>query len=217
MMPKIFSGALRQNNFERISLQPTWKRSLIIVVSGIAFLTWLKSCWRGTSVAADLIVFGGAFVTVFISLIILWSVMAALLFFSTPLFNPVKKVSYGNMFSLVSLCGIIFLIGEMLNFILVRSHLISISLYSLPGRFPIGLDVLFLGRNLNLPLTIVLYSVNPIIIWYFSAMSIGLKTMTGIRSRNAAVIVTCLWGVGVGSAAMIASLMGGTTFGIRIG
>jgi hypothetical protein len=216
-MSNTVPGITAEEIFGRITLKPTWKSSLFIVVSGIAFLAWLKSCWRGTSVAADLIVFGGAFITTFIILAIMWSAMAAILFFSVEMCHPTKKVSFGNMFSLVSLCGIIFLIGEMLNFILVRSHLIPISSYSLPGRFPIGMDLFFLGLNLSLPLAIVLYTINPVTLYYLWAMSLGLKKLTGIRWRNAAVIVSALWCGIVGLTAIIASLIGGTTFGIRIG
>ena len=84
------------------------------------------------------------------------------------------------MFSLVSFCGIIFLIGEVLNFILMRLQIIKIGSYILPNRFPIGLDLFLIGRHPSLPLAIFLHSINPIIIWYFATLSFGLYSI----SRN---------------------------------
>jgi len=136
-----------KEDFARIKSVPKWKSPYFAVVAGLSLLTWLKSCLRGTSLVADLSVFGGAFISLSISLFVLWSMLALSLYLSSTLFNPDGKNSYRSMFSLVSFCGIIFLIGEVLNFILLRIQIIKVSSYILPNRFPIGLDLFLLGRH----------------------------------------------------------------------
>ncbi len=121
------------------------------------------------------------------------------------------------MFSLVSFCGIIFLMGEVLNFILLRLQIIKIGSYVLPNRFPIGLDLFLIGRFPSLPLAIFLHSINPIIIWYFAALSLGLYTISGMSKNSARLTALSIWALGVGSIAFIASALGGTTIGIKIG
>ena len=121
------------------------------------------------------------------------------------------------MFSLVSFCGIIFLIGEVLNFILMRFQIIKISSFILPNRFPIGLDLFLIGRHPSLPLAIFLYSINPIVIWYFTTLSLGLHNVAGMSKNSARLTVLSIWAIGIGSVALIASVLGGTTVGIRLG
>ena len=206
-----------KEDFARIKSVPKWKSPYFAVVAGLSLLTWLKSCLRGTSLVADLSVFGGAFISLSISLFVLWSMLALSLYLSSTLFNPDGKNSYRSMFSLVSFCGIIFLIGEVLNFILLRIQIIKVSSYILPNRFPIGLDLFLLGRHPSLPLAIFLCSINPIVIWYFTTLSLGLHNVTGMSKNSARLTVLSIWAIGIGSVALIASVLGGTTVGIRLG
>ncbi|MGA7160282.1 MAG: YIP1 family protein [Bacteroidota bacterium] len=212
-----FAILLSKNIFERIELEPTWGTPFLIVVGGTSLLAWLKSCWRGTSFVADFSLLGGAFISMSIALLAIWSMIALLLYFTAMLFNPQKKIKYRSMLSLVSICGIIFLIGELLNFILVRLQIIKMSSFILPNRFPIGLDLFLVGRQPSLPLAIFLHSINPIIIWYFATLSLGLCSVTGMSKNSARFTAVSLWAIGVGSLALIASILGGTTIGIRVG
>ncbi len=206
-----------KEDFARIGSAPRWKTPYFVVVAGTSLLTWLKSCLRGSSLVADVSVFGGAFISLSISLFVVWSMLALLLYLSSTLFNPMGKNSYRSMFSLVSFCGIIFLIGEVLNFILMRFQIIKISSYILPNRFPIGLDLFLIGRHPSLPLAIFLHSINPIILWYLATLSLGLYNVTGMSKNSARLTVLSIWAIGVGSVALIASALGGTTIGINLG
>ncbi len=216
-MRNAFAVLLSRDIFERLESEPIWKAPFFTVVAGTSLLTWLKSCWRGTSFVADFTVLGGAFVSMSICLFVLWSVLALLLHFFSALFNPQKTNSYKSMFSLVSICGIIFLIGEMINFILVRLQIMKMNSYILPNRFPIGLDLFLIGRHPSLPFAIFLHSINPVIIWYFATLSFGLNSITGMTKNSARFTALSIWAIGVGSVALIASFVGGTTIGIRLG
>ena len=205
-----------KENFERIKSGPTWSIPYFITSGGISLLTWLKSCWRGTSFVADFGVLAGAFISTSIFLFVLWSMLALLLYLSSTLFNPEGKNSYRSMFSLVSFCGVIFLIGEVVNSILLRFHIMKINSYILPNRFPIGLDLFLIGRHPSLPLAIFLYSINPIVIWYFTTLSLGLHNVAGMSKNSARLTVLSIWTIGIGSVALIASVLGGTTVGVRL-
>ena len=206
-----------KEEFAQMGSAPKWKAPYFAVVLGLSLLTWLKSCLRGTSLVANLSVFGAAFISLSISLFVIWSILALSLYLSSAVFNPGKKTSYRSLFSLVSFCGIIFLFGEMLNFILLRMQIIKIGSYILPNRFPIGLDFFLIGRYPSLPLAIFLHSINPIILWYFAALSLGLYHITGMSKNSARLTAFSIWAIGVGSIALIASALGGTTIGVRIG
>lgn len=216
-MRNSFGLLLSRDIFERIESEPMWKTPFFIVVAGTSLLTWLRSCWKGTSFVADFSVLGGAFVSMVIVLFVVWFVLALLLYLSSALFIPQKKITYKSMFSLVSFCGIIFLIGEMLNFILVRLQIIKMDSYILPNRFPIGLDLFLIGRHPSLSLAIFLHSINPIIVWYFATLSLGLYKVTGMSKNSARFTALSIWAIGIGSVALISSVLGGTTIGIRIG
>ncbi len=121
------------------------------------------------------------------------------------------------MLSLVSYCGYIFFIGEVLNLILVRFQVMKTTSYILPNRFPIGLDLFFVGQHPSLPVAIFLHSINPIIIWYLATLSSGLNNIAGMSKNSARLTVLSIWGIGIGSIALIASALGGTAIGIKIG
>ena len=127
-----------KENFERIRSDPTWAMPYFIVAGGTSILTWLKSCWRGTSFVGDFGVLASAFISMSISLFVVWSILALMLYLSSMLFRPQSKSTYRSMFSLVSFCGIIFLMGEVLNFILLRLQIIKMARMSCPIAFRSG-------------------------------------------------------------------------------
>ena len=105
----------------------------------------------------------------------------------------------------------------MLNFSLLRLQLLKINSYILPNRFPIGLDLFLIGRHPNLSLAIFLYSINPITVWYFTTLSLGMHNVTGMSKNSARLTVLSIWAIGIGSVSLIASVLGGTAIGIRLG
>ena len=59
-----------KENFERIRIRSDLGNPYFIVVAGTSLLTWLKSCWRGTSFVADFAVLASAFISMSISLFV---------------------------------------------------------------------------------------------------------------------------------------------------
>jgi Yip1 domain len=204
-------------DFQRIGLAQAWKTPFFIVVAGTSLLAWLKSCLRSWSAAADIGMLVASVVSMSISLFVIWSLLALMLYLFLVFSNSLKRITYGKIFSLVSFCGMIFLIGELVNFILLRIPLLKIRSSVFPNRFPVGLDLFLAGGHPSLPLAIFMHSINPVIIWYCATLSLGLHTIAGVSKMNARIIVASIWAIGVGSVALITSALGGTTIGIKIG
>ncbi len=203
--------------FRRMESRPTWRLAFLLVVIGNVWLTWLKSCLRGSSFVIDLSVIVGSFISISVILLVLWSMLSLFLYFFSILLNAQKRLTYRMVFSIVSHCGIIFLVGECVNFILLRLGLLKSTSLMLPNRFPVGLDLLLLGKSPNLSLVVLLHSINPFTIWYFATIAVGISMLGGISKKRAALVVVSAWAIGVAFSLLLISVIGGTTVGFKAG
>ena len=76
---------------------------------GNEFVGMAEELLRGTSLVADVSVFGGAFIRPSISLFLAWSILALMLCFRQRYSTRKKKLLTEVLLSLVSYCGYIFL------------------------------------------------------------------------------------------------------------
>ncbi len=203
--------------FKRMESRPTWKLTFLVVVIGNVLLTWLNSCLRGSSFVIDFSVIVGSFISISVILLALWSMLSLFLYFFSILLNAQKRFTYRIVFSLVSHCGLIFLVGECVNFILLRLRLLKSTSLMLPNRFPVGLDLLLIGKSPSLSLVVLLHSINPFTIWYFATMAFGISMLGEIDKRRAALVVVSAWAIGVAFALLLISVLGGTSIGIKAG
>ena len=203
--------------FRRMESRPTWRPAFLVVVLGNVLLTWLNSCLRWSSIAIDLSVVVGSTISIAAILLVLWLMLSLFLYFFSILLNAQKWFTYRIVFSLVSHCGIIFLIGEYVNFILLRLGLLKSTSLLLPNRFPIGLDLLLIGKSASISLVVLLHSINPFTIWYFATMAVGISMLARIGKRRAVLVVVSAWAIGVAFALLLISGLGGTNIGIRAG
>jgi hypothetical protein len=203
--------------FRRMETRPTWRLAFLAVVIGNVLLTWLKSCLRGSSFVIDLSVIFGSFISISVILLALWSMLSLFLYFYSILLNAQKGFTYRIVFSLVSYCGIIFLVGECVNFILLRLGLLKSTSLMLPNRFPVGLDLLLIGKSPSLSLVVLLHSINPFTIWYFATIAVGISMLGGIGKRKAVLVAVSAWAIGVAFALLLLSVLGGTSIRIKAG
>ncbi len=203
--------------FKEIGRGRTWKTSYLIVVSGTSLLAWLKSCLRSYSPSADIGMLTVSTIAMSISLLAVWSLVALLLYVISAFEAPLQKIRYKQILSLVSYCGIIFLIGELVNFVLMRIPILKQHLSAFPGRFPVGLDFFLTEGHLSLPAAIVMHTINPFVFWYCATLSLGMHSITGMSRMRSVTIVATMWMIVVGCIALVASALGGTTVGFRIG
>lgn len=203
--------------FRRMESRPTWRLAFLLVVIGNVLLTWLNSCLRGSSFVINLSVIIGSFISISVILLVLWSMLSLIIYFFSILLNAQKRFTYRIVFSLVSHCGIIFLAGECVNFILLRLGLLKSTSLLLPNRFPIGLDLLLIGKSPSLSLVVLLHSINPFTIWYFATVAVGISMLGGIGKRRAGLVVVSAWAIGVAFALLLISVLGGTSIGFKAG
>jgi hypothetical protein len=104
-----------------------------------------------------------------------------------------NSITFKSLFSIVSFCGVIFLLGEITNFLLIRADIIDSMLYALPNRFPYGLDIFALGGNPHPALALLLNNINPFTIWYFTALSVGISTVAGLNKKEARMLSFIIW------------------------
>lgn len=201
--------------FRRMESHPTWRLIFLVVVAGNVLLTWLKSCLRGPSFVINLSVIAGSFISISVILLLLWSVLSLFLYLFSILLNAQRRFNYRIAFSLVSHCGIIFLVGECANFILLRLGLLKSTSLLLPNRFPIGLDLLFIGRVPSLSLVVVSHSINPFTIWYFATMALGISMLWGISKSKAGLVVISAWAISIALTLILISAAGGTSIGVK--
>jgi hypothetical protein len=119
---------------------------------------------------------------------------------------------FKTVYSINIHCGIIILLGELANFLLMRSDLLGEHAPPLRGRFPLGLDVfLLVVDDPSLYLSIVLHSTSVFVIWYLVVLSLGIRLATGISRARAAAIAVTMWCILVLLALGAAYAAGGET------
>jgi hypothetical protein len=113
---------------------------------------------------------------------------------------------------------VIILLGEIMNFLLVRTNILEESRFPLPNRFPVGLDLALLEiEDQNIYTAILLHSTSCFVIWYLVVLAKGITTIIGLNRWRSMIIVTSLWFAVVAAALGLAyAAGGGTTIRIRM-
>jgi hypothetical protein len=203
--------------YENDRTHPPWVVPWIIVVLGLVAINWLTSCIKQSSISFQINSILILLILISTMIFLLWSVISLFLYFMSIVFGAQNTIPFINFFSIISYCGLIFLVGEIVNFLLMQANLFKSDLFTLPHRFPIGLDIFTIGRNPNLILTILLYSINPFTLWYLFHMSIGLRIVTGVSKTKARCISCLLWLMIVGFVIGVLLITGGLQLKIRLG
>jgi hypothetical protein len=209
--------AMPREVFESLKSRSQWSSSFIVVVIGLILKNWINSCWIAQSLTFNITMLVVTTISITIIIFISWSFISTFLYWAIYLIKTNNIVTYNRIFSIVSYCGVIFLLGEILNFLLIHAQLIPDSLFVLPHRFPIGLDVLVMERNPHPALAILLYSINPFTFWYLMTMSIGLSTVTGLSKTKARVLSFMIYLLIVGFVIGVLLITGGTRISIKFG
>jgi hypothetical protein len=205
---------------KRIQDKPKCCTPLALCASIFFLLAWLNGCWRNFSEAftwANLL--GPALISPLIVGIVSLGTTAFIYLLTLILGGPeARETTFKTLYSLNIHCGLIFLLGEVANFLLLRTSILDNDPTPLQGRFPVGLDILLLGvENPNLYLSIILHSTSVFLIWYLVVLSQGIRVVTGTSKAKAAAIVTMLWCTLVLMAlGMIYAAGGSTTIRIRL-
>jgi hypothetical protein len=171
--------------YENLKSKPYWAAPFILTVFGLVLLSLFNNAWsvQLSIVQMRLLLFNIVFTTLIV--LFLWSVVAVFLYLSIFIIDEQNSVSFRSLFSIVSYCGVITMIAEIINFLLIHAKLIDDVLYSLPMQFPYGLDILTLTSNPHYALAYLLHSINPFTIWYYIILSMGLSIVAGLNKKEA--------------------------------
>jgi hypothetical protein len=212
--------AVPSETFEDIRAKPVWRGALLINIIGLFVLVWLGGCWRSLPQGFEKVNLSGP--------ALLSPLIVGLVSLGTTTFiyllnlllgdRESRSTSFKTLYSLNLHCGAIFLLGEVFNFLLVRTNILGDYPSPLRGRFPVGLDVLLLGvDDPNLYLSVILHSTSVFLVWYIVVLSLGIHVVTGTSKMRAAMIATMLWCTLVLLALGAAyAAGGGTTIRIRL-
>ena len=200
--------------FEKIMDRPRWLLPTLFSVVIFFVIVWLGSCWHNLSQAFTWErLLGPALISpLIVGIVLLGS--TTVVYLINRLLRGEKKysASFKTLLSVNVHCGIIFLLGEVVNFLLVRANVLGDRSFPLPNRFPTGLDVILLGvDDPSLYLTIILHSTSIFVAWYLLVLSQGIRAVTGSGRARSSIIIMTLWCAAVMTALGIAYAAGGTT------
>ena len=203
---------------EKIAARPRWLLPILFCTTTFFLLLWLGGCWQNLSAGLTWSsLLGPALISPVIVGIVSLSSTAFVFLMNMILGGTADhRTKFKTLFSVNVNCGIVFLLGEIVNFLLVRSNLLAELRFALPNRFPTGMDVFLLGASDPNPyLLVILHGTSVFVVWYLIVLAKGVRFVTGSSKVRASIIVTALWCVVVGFAlGIIYSLGGGTTIHI---
>lgn len=204
--------------FREISRRPRWATDTFFAIGVLFLLSWLGGCWKGLSQGLHWSsLLGPALISPLIVSIV-FTGTATFLYLAVLVARGRggQETSFRTLFSMTAHCGVVFLLGEVVNFLLVRTPLLGDHASPLPGRFPVGLDLLLIGVDEPNPyLAIILHGTSIFLVWYLVVLSIGIREVAGLSKARARILAVAVWGAGIGLVLGVVYALGGET-AIRI-
>jgi hypothetical protein len=206
--------------FEDIANKPHWLIPALVCTVILFLIVWLSGCWQGLSDGLRVPnLLGPALISPSIVAIVSLGSTTFICLMHALLGGRTKgSARFRTILSVNMHCGLIFLLGETVNDLLVRSNLLSGNRLPLPNRFPTGLDLFLIGVNEpNQYVAIILHSTSVFVLWYLIVLSLGIRVITGSGKIRAGVIAASLWIVAVAiGLGMTYAAGGGTTIRIAL-
>ena len=183
-------------------------------------LIWLGGCWHNLSDALTWsYLLGPALISPLIIGIVSVGSTIFLYLMNMVLGGRTKHAQrFKTLFSVNIHCALIIILGEVINFLLVRADILGESNFPLPNRFPVGLDLILLAVDEpNIYAAILLHSTSCFVVWYLIVLTKGITTITESNPQRSVLIVASLWFAVVAAALSLAyATGGGTTIRIRM-
>ncbi|TSA14373.1 hypothetical protein D4R75_15890, partial [bacterium] len=200
--------------FDRIKDKPRWRITALLCAGTLFVLIWLGGCWHNLSDAftASYLIGPALISPLIIGIVSVGSTMFLFLMNMVVGGRTSDARRFKTLFSLNIHCAPIILLGEVINFLLVRANILGESSSLLPNRFPVGLDLILLAVDEpNVYTAILLHSTSCFVVWYLVVLARGITTITESSRRRSALIVVSLWLAVVATALSLAYVTGGGT------
>lgn len=201
-----------------IQAKPTILSALSMCTGALFLVVWLGGCWGDLKQGLEWTnLLGPALISpLVVGFVSLGTTALLYLLIFTLSDHNTHPGRFKTLYSLNLHCGAIFLLGEVVNLLLVRTDILGDRTTPLRGRFPLGLDTFLLGvDDPNIYLSIILHSTSVFLIWYLVVLSMGVQLISGTAKPRAAFIVIAFWSTLVLLALGAAYVAGGDTV-IRI-
>ena len=201
--------------FEDLKLKPKWGVPFLFTVLGLMVKTFLGNSWGNQPIVAQahaLYLYG---IILSAGVVLGWSAISTFLYLTIYLIQEDQRPIYRAIFSVVSYCGVIFLLGEICNSILIHANIMDSMRYPLSNQFPVGLDVLTPEHWLTPARAVLLHSINPFSIWYFTMISIGLSMVAGLSKARARLLSIILWLLALSFAESVLLITGETSVRLK--
>ncbi len=201
--------------FADLKSKPRWLGPFVFTTFCLVAMSWYKSCLRSHSPQVSLAPLAVAMIFELSVTGLLWLGISAVLYLATSLVARDHEFTFNEVFAVVAHCGMVYILGEIVNFLLVQNEFFNPDSFPVRNRFPVGLDLLVWGREVHPLLAIVLHTINIFTFWYLSIISKGLSIITGLSLLNARAVAGVVWAVGVSFAGAAYYALGGTNVGIN--
>jgi hypothetical protein len=212
--------ATPRETFDSIKDKPRWRIATMFCAGTLFVLIWLGGCWHNLSDALTWsYLLGPALISpLIIGIVSVGSTMFLYLMNMIVGGRTRDAQRFKTLFSLNIHCALIILLGEVINFLLVRANILGESSFPLPNRFPVGLDLILLAVDEpNIYAAILLHSTSCFVVWYLIVLTKGITTITESNPQRSVLIVASLWFAVVAAALSLAyATGGGTTIRIRM-
>ncbi len=147
-----------------------------------------------------------------IVLLIKWGFLAALLYFTCILLDAPPEFKYRTVFSIVAYSEMILLFMSVVNVLVLYLKGIGAVQHITDLQAIVGLDFFMKNKRSDLPLFILLNSINIFTIWYLATLTIGVSVITGYRKLKSAFVVTGVWLLGIAFQMVMSAVSNGSPF-----
>jgi hypothetical protein len=188
--------AIPVESLKKIVQQPKILAPLATTSIVLFMIMWLNECWQNIAEGIRWYQLLGPLVSAPTLLVAaVWGSTFVLYLFGIVLNDEqTPPHTFKTLLSINAHCAIIFLLGEVVNFLLARTGILGEHLTPLLGRFPVGLDLLLLAaEDPNIYLSIILHSTSVFLIWYLVVLALGIHLATGMSKARAAFVSASLW------------------------
>ncbi|HTP80235.1 MAG TPA: YIP1 family protein [Bacteroidota bacterium] len=201
--------------FERLKVTPRWFLPFAAVVVLLVAITWLKSCLHTRGIVLSVLPLIVAGVVQPAAVMFIWLGLSTFLYSIVELLKPENSPKFRQVFAVVAHCGVVFGLGELVNFLLTQNSYFDHTRFPVMNRFPVGLDLFVWGWGVPQIVAILLHSVNVFTVWYFVLLSRGLRVVGGLTRSQSRILAASVWLLGMSFIGAMVAILGGTTIGIN--
>ncbi len=133
-----------------------------------------------------------------VTLLLRWSILAALLYFSSVLLDAEGAFKFKTVFAVVVHSELILLLMAVINVLLLYAKGPETVDHVTDLQAIVGLDILVPDNISSLPLFTFLSNINIFSIWYVATLAIGISVITNFSRLKSAILVSVVWLLGVG-------------------